>query len=131
MPTSARFLDRLLPRHEAGHLELFWDVREERVGLFKKAERYDEASISDLSLEGARVAVARDTTHEVGDHVTVRFRGLDGTAKVRHIHRTDDGVTQYGVQFLPEPEFRHAIELAVGELRGDNAELRAAWERAD
>lgn len=99
----------------------------ERVGFLKKAEDFDAATIHDISLEGALVVVNADRNHEVGDVVPIRFQGLDGTVTVKHIHRTDDGKTTFGVHFKSDPEFRHAIDLAVGRLRGRSAEL--AWER--
>ena len=130
MPTGAKHIDRLLPRHTTeGGVELNWNVHLARVGLLKKEEQFRRGVVRDLSLEGALVKVYDADDHEVGDEVPVRFRGLDGTATIRHIQRSDDGEVHFGVHFRPAPEFRAAIDLAVGELRGHGAELSVAWNR--
>ncbi|MDW3218592.1 MAG: PilZ domain-containing protein [Acidimicrobiales bacterium] len=132
MPTGARYIDRLLPRHEPpGDLELDWHVHVERVGFLKKEELHHRGVVCDLSLEGALVRVDDADKHQVGDEIAVRFRGLDGTATIRHIQRTEDDEVHFGVRFEPAPAFRDAIDLAVGELRGHSSELSTAWNRAN
>ncbi|GJM38795.1 MAG: hypothetical protein DHS20C19_21620 [Acidimicrobiales bacterium] len=130
MPTGARHIDRLLPRHEPpDDLELDWNVHMARAGFRRKEELYRRGVVCDLSLEGALIRVDEADKHQVGDEVPVRFRGLDGTATIRHIQRTEDDEFHFGVHFEPAPDFRDAIDLAVGELRGHAVELTAAWNR--
>lgn len=86
------------------------------------------AAIHDISMEGALVEVA--ATHDAGERVPVRFRGVDGVAEVKHRrHGSGDGLL-YGVRFLPDPAFNAALVEVVGQLRGRRAELEAAWERS-
>lgn len=130
MPTGARYIDRLLPRHETSdELELDWNVHEVRAGFRRKEEVYRRGIVCDLSLEGALIRVDEADKHQVGDEVRLRFRGLVGTARIRHIQLSEDDEVHFGVQFQPAPEFQEAINLAVGELRGHGAELEAAWNR--
>jgi len=130
MGSGTNQIDRLLPRHEAATaLQLTWDVREERQGLFKREETSTPALIHDISLEGALIEVESEKLHELGDTVNVRFRGFDGRAVVRHCHPGDNGTVVFGVKFLRDETFKDAIDIAVGELRGHSAELTMAWQR--
>ena len=125
-------LDRLLPRHDAANsLELSWDVRVERSGRFKRhrEEMSDRATIRDISLEGALIEVADTHVHEIGDRIAVRFRGLDGTAVIRHCRPSDDDMLLYGVRFLPNTAFTDAVDAAVGELRGHSSRAEHGLER--
>jgi len=128
MGIAAKHIDRLLPRHEsADNADLSWHVHTERQGLFKKEEVSTPATIQDISLEGALVEVQSTTTHEIGDKIAVRFRGLDGHAVIKHCRPGDDGTVLFGVNFQSDPTFKDAVNLAVGELRGHSAELTMAW----
>ncbi|MEQ8839362.1 MAG: PilZ domain-containing protein [Acidimicrobiales bacterium] len=129
MVTSANQIDRLLPRHESViNLDLTWDVRMNR-NLWKKEEVSAPATIRDISLEGALVQVESTHEHAVGDRITVRFRGHEGTAVVRHCREGEDNTLLYGVRFVPDPAFVDCLCDAVGEIRGHSAELRRAWQR--
>lgn len=131
MGIAAKHIDRLLPRHESPTtLDLSWNIRSERAGWFKKSDVIsDPATILDISLEGALIAVSNQKEVEVGEHVKLRFRGLDGEAVVRHCRKGDDETRLYGVSFTRDPEFKDAIDRAVGEIRGHASELKQAWQR--
>lgn len=131
MGIAANHIDRLLPRHEATiNLDLDWNIRTGRAGFMRaREELYDLASIIDISLEGARIAVDAKVVHQVGDHVAVRFRGIDGEAVVRHVDAPDGHRRTYGIRFLPNLTLSDAVNDAVGEIRGDSAALRQAWQR--
>lgn len=103
----------------------------ERSGFFKQHREEVSAAawIRDISLEGALVEVPDSNVHAVGDHVNVRFRGIDGRAMIRHCRQGNDGMLLYGVRFLPVPMFKEAIDAVVGDLRGHSAELSTAWQR--
>ena len=125
-------IDRLLPRHQSVvSLDLTWDVRHERDGMFKKIEVSDVAVIRDISLEGALVEVKSKLNHTVGEKVAVRFREFDGTAVIRHCRdgEEDGGSAFYGVRFIGDRDFVEMLSTAVGELRGHSAELSRAWLR--
>lgn len=132
MALGGHHIDRLLPRHDAAlDLEITWDVRTERGGLFRthRDEISDRGVVRDLSLEGARVEVHTDRTHAVGDRVAVRFRGHDGEAEIKHCVSGPDDTTVFGVRFRGSHDFVDAVGSAVGELRGHSAELAMAWRR--
>ena len=130
MGMTVKRIDRLLPRHESGdRLPLSWNVRLERKSLLKKEEVSTPAVIRDLSLEGALIEVPTTDVIASGTGVDIRFRDLDGVVEVKHSRVSKDGYMFYGVRFIPEPMFRNAIEVEVGELRGHSAELAAAWQR--
>jgi hypothetical protein len=132
MGIDATHLDRLLPRHDpAINLDLSWNVRVVRTGVFKQHREEVSAAawIRDISLEGALIEVPDNNVHDIGDYIDVRFRGLDGRAKIRHCRRGDDGMLLYGVRFVPGSMFKEAIDAVVGELRGHSAELSMAWRR--
>lgn len=133
MGIAANHIDRLLPRHEsADSIDLSWNVRVPRTGLFRTRtgeEISDRATIRDISLEGALIELADSHEHEVGEHIPVRFRGLDGEAVIRHCRPGESDTLLYGVRFLPNPVFNDAVSSAVGELRGHSAELSRAWQR--
>jgi hypothetical protein len=126
-------IDRLLPRHESPEsLDLSWNVRVERSGLFKNKgeEISDRATIRDISLEGALIEITDSHHHEPGDEIAVRFRGLDGQAVIKHRRRADGSETLlYGVRFRPDAAFNDAIDEAVGEIRGHSSELNRVWQR--
>lgn len=130
MELGDNHLDRLLIRHETPtDLALSWNVRVKRQGLLHKEELHDHAVIRDLSLEGALVEVHERQVHEVGQHVAVRFEGLDGEAVIRHCRPGDGDSLLYGVRFLPDPTFTEQLGAAVSELRGHSSELKTAWTR--
>lgn len=129
---GANPIDRLLPRHdtETG-LELTWNVRMARKGLFTKEEEFSHATIQDLSLEGALVEVPDSQVHELGTTIAVRFQGTKGRAVVCHSRKGNTGYFLYGIKFLPGREFNAAVGTAVGEMRGRPAELDLAWNQAN
>lgn len=127
-------VDRLLPRHQPeSPLRLDWNVRMVRRRLVKKEEDFAPGEIVDVSLDGALVEVVADQRFEVGDRVSVRFRGVPGHAEVRHrgVPEHAEGKTLYGIRFLQDHEFRQAITEAVSYVRGRQAELDEAWSRVN
>jgi len=129
MPTYSR-IDRLLPRHQLpARAQFRWNVVAERR-FPPRAAQFVMATIIDLSLDGALIEVPASSRHEVGERVALRFGGVDGQATVRHRQAVDPerGTVRYGIQWEFLPELAGTVEQAVATVRGDDAELRAAWE---
>lgn len=124
-------LDRLLPRHEvapAMSASLEWDIRERRM-LWKRDEESFEATVLNLSLEGALIEAPSDSAHQVGDVVSVRLGEIEGDAIIRHAQRNEDDTSWlYGVAWGKGPELRAAVAAGVEQLRDSNSELRRNWE---
>lgn len=141
MPTNTR-LDRLLPRHPLPvHAQFRWDVKDDRR-FPPRSNPFVMATIIDISLEGALIEVPATSRHQIGEQVAIRFGGVDGHAKVRHVQAGDrgrggdrrrggdrgGGTVRYGIQWVSEPDLAASVGQAVAAVRGDDAQLRAAWE---
>ncbi len=125
-------IDRLLPRHELPFdLEIEWDVTQAR-GLFgKSSENAVEARLRDISLDGALIEVPMPSHNELGDRVSIRFRGEAGTVKIRHRRpTTTENRMLYGVQINMTPGLREVIIDVVDQIQGTDRQLQEQWERA-
>ncbi|MEO0495158.1 MAG: hypothetical protein AAF081_17260 [Actinomycetota bacterium] len=131
MDSPHRNLDRLLPRHQVqpSRVELEWDLRPPRR-LLRQPERYELATVVDLSLDGALVETDLDIRHDVDDVVVLRLGGATGRAIVRHKRLDDDGTSWlYGVRWLLSPELKAAVERAVEQLRERSTDVKRSWEQ--
>ena len=107
---------------------LEWDIRERRM-LWKRDEASYEATVVNLSLEGALIEAPGDSAHEVGDVVSVRLGEIQGDATIRHAQRSEDETSwQYGITWGNQPELRAAVAAGVEQLRDSKSELRRTWE---
>lgn len=86
------------------------------------------AEVLDLSVSGARVAVADHEPLAAGVVVGIGLDGWSGLAAVRRVEAGGHGVWVYGIEFK---DLDPALRERLGEVvRSDQGALASEWQRA-
>ena len=135
-------LKRLMARYDMpSPVVVDWDTSAHSKKRIRKRESCTPATLRNVSLAGALLAVRLSEKPEMGDVVALRFRGEEGTVKVCHIEVdvVEDSVNPnvkdasvawlVGVEFVEIAEIFPDLNDLVGNLREDGHRLQELWEQ--
>ena len=135
-------LKRLMARYDMpSRVVVGWDTSAQSKKRIRKQESDTPATIRNISLAGALMAVRLYEEPKMGDVVTLRFRGEEGTVKVCHLEVdvVEDAVNPdakggsvawlVGVEFVDIAQIFPDINELVGNLREDGHRLQELWEQ--
>lgn len=123
------FEARIGRRVDAPGLVLDWrPPATRRRWLGRRPTADPQAEVVDLSVSGARVAVADAERLAPGIVVGIGLEGASGTAAVRRVEDDGHGRLLYGIEFK---DLEPALRKRLGTLATtDEADLASRWERA-
>jgi len=110
-------------------LEIEWNVVQTRRFMGKEVETSIAARVLDLSLDGALIEVPMPTDHRPGEQIAIRFRGENGSVRIRYSRpATTESRMLYGVQLEMTEGLREVIVDAVSDIQGKSSLLQQRWE---
>ncbi|MGK2947610.1 MAG: PilZ domain-containing protein [Acidimicrobiales bacterium] len=123
------FEARIGRRVDAHGLVLDWRPATAKRSWRSRRSPVDAAAeVVDLSVSGARVAVADDEPLAAGVLVGIGLDGCAGMAAVRRVEAGSNGRSIYGIEFK---DLDPALRERLGQLaRADQGELASQWQRA-